>query len=280
MERRIAEASVAVAVRGTPDVPANVQPFEEAQLMTLRIAPDGSVRESQPAVIGASNSDPDAVGYRLRLRSASVPEGFTVSARLTVGGIEDAGYSTDVKWPSGQTEATLDLLTPYGKAHYPVDAGAYQLNVYLDGATAATLEWSVPVERGPALVLAPAQVIEELKSLDWRCSQETTVDGLVDSCDAHFEGTGYTATVTQHPETGALVDMQFVATSDDESPVLDEAQGFFQYMLQHLYGEEQGDDLFAWIAERGPEFGQIRARGTWLQSQGTGETERWMTILP
>jgi hypothetical protein len=280
MERRIAEASVAVAVRGTPDVPTTVPAIDSVDLMTLRISPDGSVRESQPAVIGVPNSDPDAVGYRLRLRSSAVPEGSTVSARLTIGDIEEAGYNTDLVWPKGQAEATLDLLTPYGKAHYVVDPGAYRLHVYIDGARVQTLEWSVPRERGPALVMTNAQVVEDLKSFDWHCSQETTAEGLTDTCDAHIQGVRYVATLVQVPDTGALVEMQFQAVSDDTTPVLDNAKDFFKYMLEGLFGTEQGDDLMTWVAERGPEFGQIRARGVWLQSSGEGETQRAMTILP
>jgi hypothetical protein len=249
-------------------------------LVTLRIAPDGSVRESQPVAAGAPSGDPDAVGYRLRLQSSGVRDGSMLSARLTLNGIEDAGYSTDVPWPAGKTEATVDLLTPFGKAHYAVDPGAYELQVYVEGATVATLSWSVPAERGPALVLTASQVAEQLKGLSWRCTRATNAEGLVDRCDAHGRGAQFTAVLTQNPQTGALVQMQFVATSDDETPVLGNAQGFFKYMLEQLFGTEQGDDLMTWVAERGPEFGQIRARGTWLQSAGEGETKRWMTILP
>lgn len=90
----------------------------------------------------------------------------------------------------------------------------------------------------------------------------------------------YTAVLTSGPESGSLISVSLVATSDDGSAVIDTAHDYFQYVLEQLYGTDQGDDLMTWVAARGPEFGQIRARGTWLQSSGTGETERVLTILP
>ena len=51
-------------------------------------------------------------------------------------------------------------------------------------------------------------------------------------------------------------------------------------MLERIYGQTQGDEMLAWIAEREGSFSQIRARGTWLQSNTQGPNARWLSILP
>lgn len=279
LERRIAESTVAVAVHGTPDVPAAMPPLDVSALTTLRITPDGTLRVSEPVVAGAPSADPDAVGYRLTVRATGVPEGATLSARLSIGGILDAGYATDVKWPAGATEQTVDLLTPYGKAHYQVDPGRYLLQVYLDGATVGTLEWSVPAQRGPALRTTFADLIAYLTGLGWRCDSTTSEGNPVNTCQAHREGTTFSAEFTTKPN-GSFVKMTLLAQKDDTSSVVDIARPFFRYFLEQAYGQTQGDDLMTWVEQRGAAFGQIRARGTWLQSDGDAENTRRITVLP
>src|SRR5262249_10985084 len=95
MEQRIAEGTVPIGIHGSPEVPATVPGIDSTSLSTLRIAPDGTVHVSEPATPGGSSADPDAVGYRLTLHATDIPVGSVVSARLTVGGIEEPGYNVD-----------------------------------------------------------------------------------------------------------------------------------------------------------------------------------------
>jgi hypothetical protein len=280
MERRVAEASVALRVRGTPDVPDEVPQLAATQLVSVRIAPDGTVRDSEPVEIDGSSADPDAVGYRLRVSATTaVPDGATLSGRLTVGGIEQPGFDVDVAWPAGADEATLELLTPYGRAHYAVDPGAYELHVYLDGKTVATLAWDVPAARGPALHASLEDLIAHVRDQGWACTRSTTDESVTEGCQAST-GPARFAVQVSHTSDGALLHIQLVATRDDGSAVFQDARPFFGEMLQLIYGDAQGDDLMTWVEQRNSAFGQIRARGTWLQSSAEGQATRWLTILP
>jgi hypothetical protein len=270
------------AINGSPDVPAPSATFDRTELFTLRIAPDGTVRESEPAVPVGSSADPDAVGYRLKLNGSKVPAGSTVSARLTIGGIEEPAYNADKRWQAGSVNVQLDLLTPYGKAKYQVQASGYSLQVYLDGATMTTLDWSVPTVRPPALRMSLADLRQSLASAGWFCQQSSDEKGQrLDSCGAKVGGALVSAFLTSDPASGALVLVQLdVRAEDGTSSVVSAAHQLFHQVLEQLYGTAERDDLYTWIEPRGPEFGQILTRGTWLQSQGEADAHRLLTILP
>src|SRR5206468_12153600 len=103
----------------------------------------------------------------------------------------------------------------------------------------------------------------------------------LDSCGAKVGGALVSAFLTSDPTSGALVLVQLdVRAADGTSSIVTTAHQLFHQVLEQLYGTAEGDDLYAWIEPRGPEFGQILARGTGLQSRGEGDAHRLLAILP
>jgi hypothetical protein len=278
LEHRIEEASVALKVRGTSEVPEDAPTLTDTSLATLRIAPDGSVRESEPVRIGGVSADPGAVGYRLEVSSSDVRPGAMLSARLTIDGVEEPAYSTDVAWPDGSDHVTVDLLTPFGEARYPVDPGAYALRIHVDGKSVETLEWHVPTDRGPALQASVDELVSYLRGNGWQCAPSTADVGEVDTCQLRSGATSFVATFIR--KDGSFQMIQLGATRGDDAAILEDVIPLFGTMLRRIYGPALGADLIAWVEEREAAFGQIRVSGTWLQSTVDSERSRWLTILP
>jgi hypothetical protein len=96
---------------------------------------------------GGTFSKTEANGVRVFLAGSAIQPGTMVSLRVWHDGRIDASSSADKAWDPIGTEGTrymiFDVLSPYGSAGFPMEPGAYHLEVYLDGNTRSQIDWTV-----------------------------------------------------------------------------------------------------------------------------------------
>jgi tetratricopeptide (TPR) repeat protein len=282
LEQRIREAQVAIAVldepRAAPDAPA----LDVDGMVALRVAPDGSLAEGLPIVDGQETVDPDAVGYRVRVRARAGAEGRTLSARVARDGFDEPSYDVDVEWPTGESSAAIDLLTPYGRAGFWVDAGAFELRLYLDAASRSSVRWRVPADRGPALEGSPEGLLASLEQTGMGCTSSAPVEDaeqLRTTCETSTSSRTFRAELTEGGD-GRLVRLLLEAEAVDGASIEADARRYFEVALLELYGQERGAELVDWLAGRHERFGQVRMLGTYVRTFGEGDTRRSLEILP
>ena len=140
---RLREAQVALRVAGSTHPREGTGRVEGLAMGTLELSEDGALAPLGEVAAGEAVSDPAAVAFRLRVSAAAVPAGTTLSVRVWLDGLPQAGYALDVAWPQGSRQMVVEIASPYALAGFPLQPGAYQLAVYLDGATGGTFGWSV-----------------------------------------------------------------------------------------------------------------------------------------
>ncbi|MDQ3870404.1 MAG: hypothetical protein M3301_02165, partial [Chloroflexota bacterium] len=172
MRVRLREALVALNVLDSPAPKKDAPGIDGVEMTTLRLSLRGTLVQGGPVREREQMVDPDAVGIRLAARS-SAPRGATLSARVFVNGVPQPGYDVDTKWSGGGVRE-IDLLTPYGRAGYALDAGHYDLELYLDGATRWRTSWTVPESPPPAFAVTAAELVAWWERSGRNCGQPTT----------------------------------------------------------------------------------------------------------
>ena len=96
---------------------------------------------------GDSFAKTDANGVRVFIAGKAIEPGTMVSMRVWHDGRLDASSSADKPWTPVGTEdvryMAFDVLSPYGRAGFDLEPGAYHLEIYLDGSTRSQLDWTV-----------------------------------------------------------------------------------------------------------------------------------------
>lgn len=145
IQRRLREALVAFRATGQASADAAAPRIDSTAVSTLRLGQDGKPAAGKAVDDGATLHPSDANGLRLVL-SGALDRDRTVSVRVWRDGLLDGNYTLDESWPASGPSHTIDLLSPFGRAGYGLDAGAYTLEIYLDGATRATVNWTVAAQ--------------------------------------------------------------------------------------------------------------------------------------
>lgn len=142
---RIREASVSLHVLGTPVAAVGMPAVTVRAAGTIAI--DRGTGRYDSALFGAANTATTAAsGFMVDLvAGGAVPATATLSIRVWVDGREDASFRTDVPWAG---DGPVLLMTPYGAAGFKVAAGAYRLELYLDGAAVGSFAFTVAAASG------------------------------------------------------------------------------------------------------------------------------------
>jgi hypothetical protein len=141
IRRRIREAEVSIATSGQARTPEPTGTVTVTSLSPLVVMADGSLASGQAVAEGGAIPANSVSGFRLALTGDGAA-GSTVSLRVRVDGRIDEGYSQVLTMPDTET-AAFDLITPYGWAGFPVNAGSYEVEVYLDGHLAGSRTMTV-----------------------------------------------------------------------------------------------------------------------------------------
>lgn len=151
LRTRLREAEVALSVRGEPTGNPGAVDLPPLELVTLRRDDTGAFVPDRAVADGGTVSvagDPGfdviggGVGFRLTLDGEVSDPEATVTVRLWRDGYVDASYNLDFQ-PGHRPRTELDLVSPWGRGDFRVDAGDYELVVYVDGVTRGTLAFTV-----------------------------------------------------------------------------------------------------------------------------------------
>jgi hypothetical protein len=140
---RLREGQVALRAIGSAVPRASSAQIDEPRVSLIARTAAGAfvpgARVSEGATLGAR----DGVGFSVEVSGVNVNPGQTVSFRLAIDGLPDANYRVDLFWPSLGDTLSAELISPYGRAGFPLARGGYELTVYLDGQTRASVAFTV-----------------------------------------------------------------------------------------------------------------------------------------
>lgn len=141
IRQRVREAEVSIAISGEARTPVPAGTISIGSLTALTLQAEGSFGAGQPIGDGATLPSAGLSGLRLELAGRDVG-GQVVALRLRRDGLVDQSYSQLWTWSATET-VTLDMISPYGRAGFTENPGAYEIEVYLAGHLADTLTMTV-----------------------------------------------------------------------------------------------------------------------------------------
>jgi hypothetical protein len=152
MSRTLREGEVSLQVLHQADPAGDPAAIEATLPVRLVLQHDGTFvpevyETTYEFASGGTFSKTEANGVRVFLAGSAIQPGTMVSLRVWHDGRIDASSSADKAWDPIGTEGTrymiFDVLSPYGSAGFPMEPGAYHLEVYLDGNTRSQIDWTV-----------------------------------------------------------------------------------------------------------------------------------------
>lgn len=277
---RLREAQVALRALGRP-VPDESAP--QLGAVTIRAIDIGRYSGgviTTGAVIPnlAHVATTDAVGMRLTIDGAGL-DGRAVSARVWINGLPRLEFARDLVATGASTE--LDLMSPYGRAGFDLDPGAYALDVYVDGSRRFTSSWTVdPRPAQPAFTTGASDLLDTLRANNLTCSAPTEgPTGTTTACSGH-EAVGrlYYINVTADAADRITVVAVTARASAGGDPIEVVAPPLFRYVARLLYPEDLVGRAQAWIDEQGEAVADLELGGTTLRVFGANETDRSLDI--
>ena len=231
---------------------------------------------------GADIEAPEAVGFRVHLAGAAAFAGHTVSARLWVNRQPRSDYAVDRAIASDTPdELTLELVNPYGRAGFDLDAGAYQLQLFVDGSTRYDLAWTVaarPTE--PLYQTMAGSFIDPLIADGYTCDPPATEGAetkyICSSIDA--DGTQLIVNATGDGQDRITTVVLGAITEEGGADVATAAPAFFNAMIRLLYPPDLAERAAAWIDEQGTAVNDIEIGGTTIRVFGADEHTRNLDI--
>ena len=142
IQKRLREAYVALRAVGRPDPDPNAPHVKRLDVVMIGVNVNGEVAAGNALAAGATVQQADGSGVRLTLGLAMDRE-RVLSIRLFADGFQDASYSIDQTIAAGESDHLIDLLSPYGRAGFPLQPGQYLVEFYIDGATRGQFAWTV-----------------------------------------------------------------------------------------------------------------------------------------
>ena len=173
IQRELREAEVALRVLGVPRPVADAPDLGAVTVRPIEIGrySRGVAQELEPIEPGARIEAPAAVGFRVSVAGTDALAGRTLSARVWVNGQARSDYRIDLPLGSEPAaETTFDLLNPYGRGMFDLDPGAYELQLFVDGAIRSGFSWVVtPHPPQPLFALAASAVLDRIRSDGFEC---------------------------------------------------------------------------------------------------------------
>lgn len=281
IQLRLREAQVALRALGSP-VPDAGAPEPEA--VTVRAIDIGrysggivSPGESLPNLAHAATSD--VVGVRVTIDGAAL-DGRHVSARIWLNGLPRLEFARDVVATGATTE--LDLMSPYGRAGFDLDPGAYTLDVYVDGSRRFSTAWTVdPRPAQPSLKVGATALLDQLRANNFTCSAPTSgAAGTVTACSGHEDiGRQYFINVTADTADRITVIAVTARASATGDPIEVVAPPLFRYVARLLYPDDLVGRALDWIEDQGQAVADLELGGTTLRVFGATTSDRSLDII-
>jgi tetratricopeptide (TPR) repeat protein len=147
IQKRLRETHVALRALGSGTPDPNAPAIGQISGVMIGVNALGEVVEGRTVEAGGTVGQVDGSGVRLSV-TGTMDRDRQLSVRLFVEGLQDGSYTIDRTWPATEEEMKVDLLSPYGRAGFPLAPGAYSVEVYVDGTARGTFNWSVTAAAG------------------------------------------------------------------------------------------------------------------------------------
>jgi hypothetical protein len=282
---RLREAQVSLRVRGS------VSPAPDApQLAQVTVAPvrvkqyqGGVLAEGKPIPDGVSILTSDGVGVRATIPNAAALLGHTVSARVWLNGQPESDFNVDFTVKELPVlPVTLDVVSAYGRAGFALDPGAYQLDLFVDGARRYHTTWSVnPAPATPGLQVNATPLTAAFQRVGFTCGEPTASGAqTTTSCSViDTDKTTYYADITADAND-RLTYLVLAATTPDDSTVDVNAVAhtFFANIVKLLYTPDVANTATVWINSENTATDDLQLAGTTLRVFGNDAHSRNLDV--
>ena len=280
IQLRLREAQAALRSIGT-SVPDEGAPEPESVTVSAidigRYA-GGDIAEGDGITDGGHISTTDAVGVRVAIDGAGLV-GRHLSARLWVDGLARPEYTTDVVPTASST--SVDLMSPYGRAGFDLEAGSYALDLYVDGARRFQSTWTVdPRPDRPAFALSASALVDRLTSDNFACAADPPADGrTISRCTGRDGERQFFVNVTQDAQDRITTIALTARTTGESDPPVRQGHLLFDYLVRLLYPAELADRAVAWIDDQDEAVNDIELGGSTIRVYGATDTDRNLDIF-
>ena len=180
------------------------------------------------------------------------------------------------------SETTFDLINPYGRAGLDLDAGAYELQLFVDGATRFTFDWTItPTPTEPAYTLGASALLAQIQADGFACEapEADEDDGTKVACGVTDADDIYYRFDVFHDDADKITYLVLgtVVPSEDVD-VVEPAALFFGYAFRLLYPAELAERAEAWFAKQGTAVNEVQVGGTTIRLYSTSPTGRDIDI--
>ena len=284
IQRELREAQVALRVLGGPGAAPDAPQLGAVSITPTEVGrySKGVLEELEPLEPGARLEAPAAVGFRVTAAGTTALAGRTLSARVWVDGQPRADYQTDLVLGATPTdETTFDLINPYGRAGLDLDPGAYELQLFVDGATRFTFEWTVtPTPTEPAYTLAASALLERLQADEFACeAPESSDDGTMVACSVTDADDIYYRFDVYHDDADKITYLVLGTVVPSEDVDVTEAAGLYLgYAFRLLYPADLAERAEAWFAKQGTAVNEVQVGGTTIRLFAADATSRDLDI--
>jgi tetratricopeptide (TPR) repeat protein len=283
IQRELREAQVALRVLGVPRPPDAAPELGAVTVRPIEVGrySGGTINELEPLAAGDSLEAPEAVGLRITVAGTAALAGRTLSARLWVDGQPRSDYRVDQSLGPAPGESTsLELVNPYGRAGFDLDAGAYELQLFVDGATRFSLAWTVtPRPSEPQYATTAGGFLERIAVDGFACDPPAPEgDGRKSICSATEAGTQFLVNLTYDAQDRITVVVLGANAGSDTADIRAQAQLFFSYAIRILYPPELAERADAWLREQDTAVNDVEIGGTTIRVYGATDTVRNLDI--
>jgi tetratricopeptide (TPR) repeat protein len=283
VQTRLREASVSLRVFGSVNPAADAPQLGSVTVLPVRLKQyqGGTLVEGAPLTSGGSILTTDAVGVRVSIPEAATILGRTVSARVWQDGLPLSSFNVDTTVKN--FPVALDLVSPYGRAGFDLDPGAYQLDLYVDGARRYQMDWTVTAAPNqPQFSTTATPLIGRFKDAGFTCSDPQAGDGstTVNCSVLDTDDTTYYADVT-YDAKDRITYLLIAATTPTDNTTNDVnalAHTFFVGVMKLLYAPDVAQATSDWINEQGTLVDDLQIAGTTLRVFGNDAHSRNMDV--
>jgi hypothetical protein len=175
---------------------------------------------------------------------------------------------------------TLELVNPYGRAGFDLDAGGYELQLFVDGATRFTLAWTVtPRASEPQYAVTAAAFLERITADGFACDPPTVEgDGSKAICSATEAGTQFLVNLVSDARDRITSVVLGANAGSETTDIKAQADVFFAYAFGILYPADLAERAEAWLVEQGTAVNDVELGGTTIRVFGATDTVRNLDI--